>query len=68
MLGNKRENGRVGGDGHLAYCSKPIKIVLIGCKASRSAVTLGDSLDLVLLLDSVRVGAALGGVDQLVGL
>ena len=28
---------------------------------------LGHTLDLVLLLDGVRVGGSLGGVDQLVG-
>ena len=36
----------------------------------RSAVTLGDSLDLVLLLHSVAVGAragSLGGGDDLIG-
>ena len=31
------------------------------------SVGLGDALELVLLLDRVAVGAALGGVDQLVG-
>jgi len=30
-------------------------------------VRLGDSLELVLLLDGVRVGRSLGGVDKLVG-
>ena len=31
------------------------------------SVGLGDTLELVLLLDGVRVGASLGGVDQLIG-
>ena len=34
---------------------------------SKLSVGLGDTLELVLLLDGVRVGRALGGVDQLVG-
>ena len=31
------------------------------------SVALGDTLQLILLLDSVRVAASLGGVDQLFG-
>lgn len=31
------------------------------------SVRLGDSLKLVLLLDGVRVGRSLGGVDELIG-
>ena len=31
------------------------------------SVRLGDTFEFVLLLDSVAVGAALGGVDQLIG-
>lgn len=31
------------------------------------AVGLGDSLKLVLLLDSIAVGRSLGGIDELVG-
>jgi hypothetical protein len=31
------------------------------------SVRLGDSLKLILLLDSVRVGRSLGGVDELIG-
>ena len=34
---------------------------------NRLSVGLGDTLELVLLLDGVRVGGALGGVDQLLG-
>ena len=36
--------------------------------AQRSAVSLCDALELILLLDCKGVGAALGGVDNLVGL
>lgn len=36
-------------------------------KTSRLAVGLGNTLDLVLLLDGVRVLAVVGGVDDLVG-
>jgi hypothetical protein len=32
------------------------------------SVCLGDTLDLILLLDGIRVGRALGSVDQLIGL
>jgi hypothetical protein len=35
------------------------------CEKSTLPVGLGDALNLVLLLDGVRVGAALGGVDDL---
>jgi hypothetical protein len=31
------------------------------------SVRLGDSLKLILLLDGVRVGRSLGGVDELIG-
>lgn len=31
------------------------------------SVRLGDSLKLILLLDGVRVGRSLGGVDKLIG-
>lgn len=36
-------------------------------KKRELTVRLGDTLDLVLLLDGVGVGRTLGGVDQLVG-
>ena len=31
------------------------------------SVGLGDTLELVLLLDGVAVGGSLGGIDQLIG-
>ena len=43
----------------------------MGCRhlllLGRVHVGLGDTLELVLLLDVVAVGTALGGVDRLVG-
>ena len=39
----------------------------LALRRNRLTVGLGHTLDLVLLLDGVRVGGSLGGVDELVG-